>query len=72
MRDYERQFSPKRTEFPKPSRQFAKAINAFCAELAKEVPQLRNCQTRRRRYEPWSQRAEELQANLTELKPRLG
>jgi len=30
--DYERQFSPKRTEFSKPSRNsFAKAIDAFCA-----------------------------------------
>ena len=74
LRDYERQFSPKRTEFSQTlEKQFAKAIDAFCAEMAKKLRNLSGiCQTRRRRYEPWSQRAEELQANLTELKPRLG
>src|SRR6266702_4089226 len=73
-RDYERQFSPKRAEFSQTlEKQFAKAIDAFCAEMAKKFRNLSEiCQTRRRRYEPWSQRAEELQANLTELKPRLG
>src|SRR5438270_5102270 len=74
LRDYERQFSPKRTEFSKTlEKQFAKAIEAFCAEMAKKFRKLSEiCQTRRRRYEPWSQRAEGLQAKLTELKPRLG
>ena len=74
LRDYERQFSPKRTEFSKTlEKQFAKAIDAFCAEMAKKFRKLSEiCQTRRRRYEPWSQRAEGLQAKLTELKPRLG
>ena len=74
LRDYERQFSPKRTEFSKTlEKQFAKAIDAFCAEMAKKFRNLSEiCQTRRRRYEPWSQRAEELQTQLTELKPRLG
>ncbi len=74
LRDYERQFSPKRTEFSQTlEKQIAKAIDAFCAEMAKKFRNLSEiCQTRRRRYEPWSQRAEELQANLTELKPRLG
>jgi small GTP-binding protein len=74
LRDYERQFSSKRTEFSQTlEKQFAKAIDAFCAEMAKKVRNLSEiCQTRRRRYEPWSQRAEELQAKLTELKPQLG
>jgi small GTP-binding protein len=74
LRDYERQFSPKRTEFSQTlEKQFAKAIDAFCAEMAKKFRKLNEiCQTRRRRYEPWSQRAEGLQAKLTELKPRLG
>ena len=74
LRDYERQFSPKRAEFSQTlEKQFAKAIDAFCAEMAKKFRNLSEiCQTRRRRYEPWSQRAEELQANLTELKPPLG
>jgi len=74
LRDYERQFSPKRTEFSQTlEKQFAKAIDAFCAEMAKKFRKLSEiCQTRRRRYEPWSQRAEGLQAKLTELKPRLG
>ncbi len=74
LRDYERQFSPKRTEFSKTlEKQFAKAIDAFCAEMAKKFRKLSEiCQTRRRRYEPWSQRAEGLQAKLAELKPRLG
>ena len=73
-RDYERQFSPKRAEFSQTlEKQFAKAIDAFCAEMAKKFRNLSEiCQTRRRCYEPWSQRAEELQANLTELKPPLG
>jgi len=74
LRDYERQFSPRRTEFFQTlEKQFAKAIDAFCAEMAKKFRNLSEiCQARRRRYEPWSQRAEELQANLTELKPQLG
>jgi small GTP-binding protein len=74
LRDYERQLSPKRTEFSQNlEKQFAKAIDAFCAEMAKKFHNLKEiCQTQRRRYEPWSQRAEELQTKLTELKPRLG
>jgi hypothetical protein len=74
QRDYERQFSPKRTEFSQTiEKQFAKAIDTFCAEMAKKFRKLSEiCQTRRRRYEPWSRRAEGLQAKLTELKPRLG
>lgn len=74
LRDYERQLSPKRTEFSKNlEKQFAKAIDAFCAEMAKKFQDLKEiCQTQRRRYEPWSQGAEELQTKFTELKPRLG
>ena len=74
LRDYERQLSPKRAEFSKNlEKEFAKAIDAFCAEMAKKFQDLKEiCQTQRRRYEPWSQRAEELQTKLTKLKPRLG
>jgi small GTP-binding protein len=74
LRDYERQLSPKRTEFSQSlEKQFAKAIDVFCAEMAKKFQDLKEiCQTQRRRYEPGSQRAEELQTKFTELKPRLG
>jgi small GTP-binding protein len=74
LRDYEQQLSPKRTEFSQNlEKQFAKAIDAFCAEMAKKFQDLKEiCQTQRRSYEPWSQRAEELQTKFTELKPRLG
>src|SRR5206468_5778026 len=74
LRDYERQLSPKRSEFSQNlEKQFAKAIDAFCAEMAKKFQDLKEiCQTQRRRYEPWSQRTEELQTKFTELKPRLG
>jgi hypothetical protein len=72
--DYERQLSPKRTEFSQSlEKQFAKAIDAFCAEMAKKFQDLKEiCQTQSRRYQPWSQHAEELQTKFTELKPRLG
>jgi small GTP-binding protein len=74
LRDYERQLSPKRTEFSQNlEKQFAKAIDAFCAEMAKKFQDLKEiCQTQRRRYEPGSQHADELQTKFTELKPRLG
>ena len=74
LRDYEQQLSPKRTEFSQNlEKQFATAIDAFCAEMAKKFQGLKEiCQTQRRRYEPWSQGAEELQTKFTELKPRLG
>jgi hypothetical protein len=74
LRDYARQLSPKRAEFSQNlETQFAKAIDAFCAEMAKKFQDLKEiCQDGRRRYEPGSQRAEELQTKLTQLKPRLG
>ena len=74
LRDYERQLSPKRTEFSQNlEKQFAKAIDAFCAEMAKKFQDLKEiCQTQCQHYEPWSQRAEQLQTKFTELKPRLG
>jgi hypothetical protein len=74
LRDYKRQLSPKRTEFSQSlEKQFAKAIDAFCAEMAKKFQALREiCQTQGGRYEPWSRHAEELQTKLAELKPRLG
>jgi hypothetical protein len=31
-----------------------------------------DCRARQQRYEPWSQRAEDLETKLTNLKPRLG
>lgn len=72
--DYEGQFSPKRAEFSKRlEEQLTGAIDTFCAEMAKKFQELRGiCLTGRRRYEPWSQGAGELQTKLTELKPQLG
>ena len=74
LRDYERQLSPKRTEFTQTlEKQFAKAIDSFCAEMAKKFRSLSEiCQTRLRRYLPWSEHADELETKLTELKSRLG
>ena len=74
LRDYERHLSPKRAEFSQTlETEFAKAIDAFCAEMAKKFQSLSEiCQTRRRRYEPWSDRANELETKLTELKSRIG
>ena len=74
LRDYERQLSPKRTEFTQTlEQQFAKAIDSFCAEMAGKFRSLSEiCQTRLRRYQPWSERADELETKLTELKARLG
>jgi small GTP-binding protein len=73
-RDFERQLSPKRTEFTQTlEKQFAKAIDSFCAEMAKKFRSLSEiCQTRLRRYLPWSEHADELETKLTELKSRLG
>lgn len=72
--DYERQLSPKGAQFSQTLKnQFAKAIDAFCAEVTNKFRSLREiCETRQRRYGPWSQRADELEAKLNQLKPRLG
>src|SRR5437016_9330662 len=72
--DYERQLNPKRVEFTQTlEKQFAKAIDSFCAEMAKKFRSLNEiCQTRMRRYQPWSERASELETKLAELKPRIG
>ena len=74
LRDYERELDPKRTEFKQALEgQFRTAIYLFCAEMAKRFQTLANiCQTRRARYEPWSQLVNELQTKFAELKPRLG
>ncbi len=74
LRDYERQLSPKRAEFSQTlEKQFAKAIVSFCTEMAKKIRSLGEiCQTRLRRYQPWSERADELETKLTELKSGLG
>ena len=73
LRDYERQLSPKRTEFTQTlEKQFAKAIDSFCAEMAKKFRSLSEiCQTRLRRYQPWSRRADDLEPTFAELKSRL-
>jgi len=74
LRDYERQLSPKRTEFTQTlEKQFAKAIESFCAEMVKKFRSLTEiCQTHLRRYQPWSERADELETKLTKVKSRLG
>ena len=74
LRDYERQLSPKRTEFTQTlEKQFAKAIDSFCAEMAKKFRSLGEiCQTRLRRYQPWSRRADDLEPKFAKLKSRLG
>jgi len=74
LRDYERQLSPKRTEFTQTlEKQFAKAIDSFCAEMVKKFRSLSEiCQTRLRRYQPWSERADELETKLTKVKSRVG
>ena len=74
LSDYERQLNPKRAEFTQTlEKQFAKAIDSFCAEMAKKFRSLNEiCQTRMRRYQPWSERASELETKLAELKPRIG
>jgi GTPase SAR1 family protein len=74
LRDYERQLSLKRTEFTQTlQKQFAKAIDSFCAEMAKKFRSLSEiCQTRLRRYQPWSRRADDLEPKFAELKSRLG
>ena len=74
LRDYERQLSPKRTEFTQTlEKQFAKAIDSFCAEMAKKFRSLSEiCQTRLRRYQPCSRRADDLEPKFAELKSRFG
>jgi GTPase SAR1 family protein len=74
LRDYERQLSPKRTEFTQTlEKQFARAIDSFCAEMAKKFRSLSEiCQTRLRHYQPWSERADELETELAKVKSRLG
>jgi small GTP-binding protein len=73
LRDHE-QLDPKRSEFSQTlDKQFAKAIDSFCAEMGKKFQSLKEiCQTRLRRYQPWSERATEIETKLTELKSRVG
>jgi hypothetical protein len=74
LRTYQRQLSPKWAEFSQNLEQrFAKAIDTFCADIAKKFQDLREiCQSRLGRYEPQSRQAEELQAKLAGMKLRLG
>ena len=74
LSDYERQLNPKRAEFTQTlEKQFAKAIDSFCAEMAKKVQSLNEiCQTRMRHYQPSAEQANELETKLAELKPRVG
>jgi len=72
-RDCERRLNPKRNEFSQTlEKQFAKAIDSFCAEMAKKFSSLDDvCQTRLQCYQPWSERANELETEIAELKQRL-
>jgi small GTP-binding protein len=74
LRDYERQLDPKHTEFTQTlEKQFAKAIDSFCAEMANKFRSLSEiCQTRLQRYRPSLERVDELQTKFSELKSRLG
>ena len=74
FRDYEHELDPKRPEFKQAlESQFGKAIDSFCGEMSQRFQVLReNCQTRRARYEPWSNQVAALQTTFAELKPRLG
>ena len=70
---YERELDPKRPEFKQAlESQFGNAIDSFCADMAKRFRALSDiCQTRRARYEPWSNQITELQTKFADLKPRL-
>jgi len=74
LRVYERELDPKRTEFKRAlEEQFGKAINSFCAEMAKRFQNLSDvCQKQRAQYGPWSEQIEDLQTRFAGLKPRLG
>jgi tRNA U34 5-carboxymethylaminomethyl modifying GTPase MnmE/TrmE len=74
LRDYESELDPTGTEFRQAlEEQFGKAIDSFCTEMSKRFQTLADiCRTRRARYEPWSERVEELRTKFAELKPRLG
>ena len=74
LRDYERELDPKRAEFKQAlESQFGRAVDSFCAEMAKRFQILADiCQKQRARYEPWSRRIADLQKKFDELKPRLG
>jgi hypothetical protein len=74
LRDYERELDPKQAEFRQALEgQFGKAIDSFCAEMAKRFQNLSEvCRTQRANYEPWSAQLNELQKEFAELKPRLG
>jgi small GTP-binding protein len=71
---YELELDPKRPEFKQAlESQFGKAVDSFCAEMAKRFHTLSDaCQKRRARYEPWSNQIAEIQTTFAELKPRLG
>jgi GTPase SAR1 family protein len=74
LRDYERELDPKQTEFRRALEgQFGKAIDSFCAEMAKRFQSLGEvCRAQRANYEPWSAQLNELQKKFAELKPSLG
>jgi hypothetical protein len=71
---YEHELDPKRTEFKRAlEEQFGKAIDSFCAEMAKRFQNLSDvCQKQRAQYGPWSEQIEDLRTRFTGLKPRLG
>ncbi|HEY6069931.1 MAG TPA: hypothetical protein VIU85_01060, partial [Chthoniobacterales bacterium] len=73
-RVYEQQLDPKRAEFSQTlEKQFAKAIDSFCAQMGKKIQTLKEiCQTRLRRYQPWSELMSEMETKLAGLKSRVG
>jgi len=70
LRECEQQLNPKQAEFTRRlEKEFTNAIDSFCGEMADKFRNLTHlCQDRQRRYQPWSERAIELETKLRELK----
>ena len=73
-RSYEQQLDPKGAGFVKAlEERFGQAIDRFCKDIAAPIQNLSaSCQTQRGKYEPWSNRAEELKEKFSALKSRIG
>jgi GTPase SAR1 family protein len=74
LRIYEHELSPQAGEFGQAlDNAFVKVIDSFCAEMANRFQELRRiCQNNLDRFQPRSQRAEELQTKLSALSRQLG
>lgn len=74
LRECEQELNPKKAEFAKRlEAEFTNAVDSFCGEMAEKFRSLSElCQTRLRRYSPWSERVSEFEAKLGELKSRVG